>query len=104
MTTENKTSQGDENLRSSDVLDRVVEAAPVSAPQTADFFVLMVRYGHDYWAAHSTHRDIATAARQADSVDIKNGHKEWRIVAVRRLPVHVAPGELDILKNMVYNL
>jgi len=77
----------------SEGLGRVVEAATVRAPLTADFYVLMVRYGPDYWAAHTTHRDLATAARQADSVNAANGQEEWRIVAVRGLPVHVAPGE-----------
>lgn len=71
----------------------LVEAEAVRAPLTADFFVLMVRYGPDYWAAHSTHRDLASAGRQADSVNAAHGQEEWRIVAVRGLPVHVAPGE-----------
>lgn len=81
------------NVGSNDQLCRVVEAATVRAPQTADFYVLMVRYGHDYWAAHTTHRDLDSAARQADSVNAANGQEEWRIVAVRGLPVYVAPGE-----------
>ena len=71
----------------------LVEAETVHPPLTADFFVLMVRYGHDYWAAHSTHRDLATAARQADSVNAENGQEEWRIVRVAGLPVFVAPRE-----------
>lgn len=71
----------------------LMEAETVRAPLTADFFILMVRYDHDYWAAHSTHRDLATAAKQAESVNATNGQEEWRIVAVRDLPVYVTPGE-----------
>lgn len=71
----------------------VVEAVTVRAPQTVDVFVLMVRYGNDYWAAHSTHCDLGAAARQADSLSAKDGQTVWRIVSVRGLPVHAAPGE-----------
>ena len=74
-------------------LGPLVEAETVRAPQTAEFFVLMVRYGNDYWAAHSTHRDLASAARQACGVSPANGQEEWRIVRVAGLPVFVAPGE-----------
>ena len=72
----------------------LVEAETVRAPLTADFFVLMVRYGHDYWAAHTTHRDLEAAAKQAESVSAANGQEEWRIVRVAGLPVFVAPGEV----------
>ena len=72
----------------------LVEAETVRAPQTADFFVLMVRYGHDYWSAHSTHRDLPTATRQADSVNAAHGQEEWRIVRVAGLPIFVAQGEV----------
>ena len=72
----------------------LVEAETVRALQTADFFVLMVRYGHDYWAAHSTHRDLEIATRQAASVNAAHGQEEWRIVRVAGLPVFVAQGEV----------
>ena len=47
----------------------LVEAETVLALQTADFFVLMVRYGHDYWAAHSTHRDLPTRRKSRGDFD-----------------------------------
>lgn len=72
----------------------LVEAETVRAPRTAAFFVLMVRYGHDYWAAHTTHRDLEAAAKQAESVNAANRQEEWRIVRVAGLPVFVAPGEV----------
>ena len=71
----------------------LVEAETVRALKTADFYVLMVRYGPDYWAAHTTHRDLETATRQADSVNPGKGHDDWRIVRVAGLPIHVAAGE-----------
>jgi len=72
----------------------VVEAETVRANRTTDVYVLMVRYGPDFWAAHMTHRDLETATKQAAGVSTECGQDEWRIVCVRGLPVGVASGEV----------
>lgn len=76
-----------------DAGDKVIQSVAVPALRTADFFVLMVRYGPDYWAAHSTHRSAELAASQASSCRLEDGHEAWRIVLVNGLPVSVADGE-----------
>ena len=73
----------------SDVRDLII-AETIRAPQTADFYVLMVRYGHEYWSALTTHRNPEAAAQQ---VKVTPHVEEWRIVRVPGLPIFVAPGE-----------
>lgn len=75
-------------------LDDGLDAFSVKAPTTADFFILMVRYGDDYWSAHTTHRCIDDARKTAFGCSEANGQTAWRIVRVDGLPVNVPSGEV----------
>jgi hypothetical protein len=75
-------------------LGRVLEAETAPASRTAELFVLLVRYGGNYWASHSSHptKEKAAAAATHQAAYLSGG-EAWRIVRVRDLPLHVAPGE-----------
>lgn len=72
----------------------MVESETVKAPRTGDFYVVMVRYGADYWAAHSTHRELDDARNTGAGCDPLNGQEAWRIVHVKGLPLGVPEGEV----------
>lgn len=76
------------------MLNELLDAEPVKAPTTADFYVLMVRYGNDFWNAHTTHRDIDDARKTGASCSAVIGQTAWRIVRVTGLPVSVPDGEV----------
>lgn len=75
-------------------MQEIIEAETVKAPTTADFYIVMVRYGDDYWAAHSTHRLLDDARKTASGCDPANGQEDWRIVLAKGLPVRVANGQV----------
>ena len=70
-----------------------IEAETVKAPQTADFYIVMIRYGSDYWAAHTTHRELDDA-RKTGAGCLGTGQEAWRIVHVKGLPVGVPDREV----------
>jgi len=71
----------------------IIEAETVKAPTTADFYVVMIRYGDDYWSAYSTHRLLDEARKHGNACPTAGG-EEWRIVLVRGLPIEVRNGQV----------
>jgi len=75
-------------------MEELIEATTVKAPAAVDYYIVMVRYGDDYWVAQSTHRLLEDARKVASGSDPANGQYDWRIVRVKGLPVKVANGQV----------
>jgi hypothetical protein len=70
----------------------VLEAVHVEPKATTEVFVVMYRYGDDYWSACATRRTLEDAQR---SVGVNASIQAWKIVKVSGLPVNVRAGEAD---------
>jgi hypothetical protein len=75
-------------------LTQMLDAEPAKAPTTTDIYILVVRYGDDFWSARSTHRNIDDARKTGAGCNHEAGQTAWRIVRVTGLPVSVADGEV----------
>lgn len=73
--------------------DDIVASESISVPECVEVYVLMVRYGSDYWAAHSTHQDVNSARDSAGALS-GSWPPVWRIVRVSGLPVDVPEGKV----------
>ena len=71
----------------------VLDAMHVAPKTTTEVFVVMNRYGDDYWSASMTYKTLEDAQRaaQADGVTVQ----AWKIVKVSGLPVDVHAGEAE---------
>ena len=70
----------------------VLEATHVAPKTTTDVFVVMNRYGDDYWSACTTWKTLEDAQR---SVGVGETIQTWKIVKVSGLPVSVHDGEAE---------
>jgi hypothetical protein len=70
----------------------VLEATHAAPKTTTDVFVVMNRYGDDYWSACSTWKTLEDAQR---SVGTDATIQAWKIVKVSGLPVSVHDGEAE---------
>jgi len=68
----------------------IIEAIHVSPIKTADVFIVMKRYGADYWGATVTCPSLAEAQR---FMGVGEAVTAWKIVKVSGLLVEVPPGE-----------
>lgn len=75
-------------------LTQMLDAEPVKAPTTADFYIVLVRYGDDFWSAHTTHRDLDDARKTEAGCGQVAGQTAWRIVRVSGLPIRVPDDEV----------
>jgi len=71
----------------------ILEAEFVTPKTTTDVFVVMNRYGDDYWSAISTWKTLEDAQKyaMADGAIIQ----AWKIVKVSGLPVGFHVGEAE---------
>ena len=71
----------------------VLEATHVAPKTTMDVFVVMNRYGDDYWCASATWTTLEDAQKSAmaDGVTVQ----AWKIVKVSGLPAEVHAGEAE---------
>lgn len=65
-------------------------ATRLQARRTTSVFVLMQRFGNDYWCAGQSH---STPEAASSAAKIGNGITAWRIVRVDNLPISVEDGE-----------
>jgi S-adenosylhomocysteine hydrolase len=70
----------------------VIEAIHVAPKTTTEVFVMMNRYGDDYWSACTTYKTLEDAQR---SVMTSETVQAWKIVKVSGLPVDVHAGEAE---------
>ena len=71
----------------------VLESTLVAPKTTTEVFVVMNRYGDDYWGASTTWKTLEDAQKSAmaDGVTVQ----AWKIVKVSGLPVEVHAGEAE---------
>jgi S-adenosylhomocysteine hydrolase len=74
-------------------MNDVLEATHVTPKTTTEVFVVMNRYGDNYWSACMTYKTLEDAqlAAQVDGVTVQ----AWKIVKVSGLPVDVHAGEAE---------
>jgi hypothetical protein len=72
-------------------VNQIIESQAVVAPRVVDRYLLLVRYGVDYWSASGSAHATAEAAAKAAAND--PNITPWRIVVVRDLPVERPTGE-----------
>jgi len=89
-----ETTQTNEATDGQSQLTAELDAEAMKAPTTADFYIVLVRYGDDFWSAHTTHRNIDDARKTAAGCNQAAGQTAWRIVRVAGLPVSVPDGEV----------
>lgn len=72
-------------------LQNVVMPEHVSPLTERDFYVLMVRYGNDYWSALQTYVSMEQLQANLESALAGTG-KVWKVIKVT-LPIAVIEGE-----------
>ena len=73
-------------------MTNVLEATHAAPKTTTDVFIVMNRYGDDYWSACTTWKTLEDAQR---SVMTSDTVQAWKIVKVSGLPVDVHAGEVE---------
>jgi hypothetical protein len=75
----------------------IIEAVFVEPKTTVDVFVVMNRYGDNYWSACTSWKTIEEAQLAASTTD--GSVQAWKIVKVSGLPVSVNAGEALVGSN-----
>ncbi len=75
----------------------IIEAVFVEPKTTVEVFVVMNRYGDDYWSACTSWKTIEDAQRAAATTD--GSIQAWKIVKVSGLPIAVNAGEALVGSN-----
>lgn len=78
-------------------MEDIITATPVAAPKTATVYVLMVRYGMNFWCTHNSYEYLEDAVGTTQEFNERGPEPKpeaWRIVRVDNLPVRVPEGEV----------
>ncbi len=73
-----------------DEVNNMLEAEFATPKTTVDVFVVMNRFGDNYWCASTTYYTLEDAQRSAG---VDESIQAWKIVKVSGLPVNVPAGE-----------
>ena len=72
-------------------MENAITAEPVKAQTTMDVYVVLFRYGNDYWGTGCAYKTLDEAQRNAS---LAAGVDAWRIVKACGLPMGVNEGEV----------